>query len=177
MSHSRTGGVMKKSRGRAWYASVAIVVFIAIDHLSDMLHPLNLRRFMPSQIALAIRNCLEITLALVGISLAHQFGVKRVARELGMTASLRRGVAFGLIASAPMLVAFAVGFKPNPKMTFLSVAVGCFVAPLAEEVIFRAYLFRQLYQRARLGIGDNLLRISTGIEAPEDIIADLEQAF
>jgi cystathionine beta-lyase/cystathionine gamma-synthase len=32
-------------------------------------------------------------------------------------------------------------------------------------------------QRARLGIGDNLLRISTGIEAPEDIIADLEQAF
>lgn len=32
-------------------------------------------------------------------------------------------------------------------------------------------------QRQRLGIGDNLLRISVGIEAPEDIIADLEQAF
>jgi cystathionine beta-lyase/cystathionine gamma-synthase len=32
-------------------------------------------------------------------------------------------------------------------------------------------------QRAKLGIGDNLVRISTGIEAPEDIIADLEQAF
>lgn len=31
--------------------------------------------------------------------------------------------------------------------------------------------------RARLGIGDNLLRISTGIEAVEDIIADLEQAL
>ncbi len=31
--------------------------------------------------------------------------------------------------------------------------------------------------RARLGIGDNLLRISTGIEAIEDIIADLEQAL
>jgi cystathionine gamma-synthase len=32
-------------------------------------------------------------------------------------------------------------------------------------------------QRQRLGIGDNLVRLSTGIEAPEDIIADLEQAF
>jgi cystathionine gamma-synthase/methionine-gamma-lyase len=32
-------------------------------------------------------------------------------------------------------------------------------------------------QRAKLGIGDNLVRLSTGIEAPEDIIADLEQAF
>jgi cystathionine beta-lyase/cystathionine gamma-synthase len=31
--------------------------------------------------------------------------------------------------------------------------------------------------RARLGIGDNLVRISTGIEAAEDIIADLEQAL
>ena len=32
-------------------------------------------------------------------------------------------------------------------------------------------------QRERLGIGENLVRISVGIEAPEDIIADLEQAF
>jgi cystathionine beta-lyase/cystathionine gamma-synthase len=31
--------------------------------------------------------------------------------------------------------------------------------------------------RARLGIRDNLLRISVGIEAPEDIIADLDQAL
>jgi cystathionine beta-lyase/cystathionine gamma-synthase len=32
-------------------------------------------------------------------------------------------------------------------------------------------------QRRRLGIGDNLVRISVGIEAAEDIIADLEQAL
>ncbi len=31
--------------------------------------------------------------------------------------------------------------------------------------------------RQRLGIGDNLVRLSVGIEAPEDIIADLEQAL
>jgi cystathionine gamma-synthase len=31
--------------------------------------------------------------------------------------------------------------------------------------------------RARLGINDNLLRLSTGIEAVEDIIADLDQAL
>ena len=32
-------------------------------------------------------------------------------------------------------------------------------------------------QRQRLGIGDNLVRLSAGIEAPEDILADLEQAL
>jgi cystathionine beta-lyase/cystathionine gamma-synthase len=32
-------------------------------------------------------------------------------------------------------------------------------------------------QRARMGIKDNLIRLSIGIEAYEDIIADLEQAL
>jgi cystathionine beta-lyase/cystathionine gamma-synthase len=31
--------------------------------------------------------------------------------------------------------------------------------------------------RQRLGIGDNLVRLSVGIEAAEDIIADLDQAL
>ena len=31
--------------------------------------------------------------------------------------------------------------------------------------------------RQRMGIGNGLVRLSAGIEAPEDIIADLEQAF
>jgi len=31
--------------------------------------------------------------------------------------------------------------------------------------------------RQRMGIRDNLVRVSTGIEAPEDIIADLQQAL
>ena len=30
---------------------------------------------------------------------------------------------------------------------------------------------------SRLGISDTLVRLSVGIEAPEDIIADLEQAL
>ena len=32
-------------------------------------------------------------------------------------------------------------------------------------------------ERNRLGITDRLIRLSVGLEAPEDIIADLEQAF
>ena len=32
-------------------------------------------------------------------------------------------------------------------------------------------------QRAEDGISDNLLRLSAGIEDPEDLIADLERSF
>jgi cystathionine beta-lyase/cystathionine gamma-synthase len=32
-------------------------------------------------------------------------------------------------------------------------------------------------ERARVGISDGLVRLSTGIESPEDILADLESAL
>jgi len=32
-------------------------------------------------------------------------------------------------------------------------------------------------QRAKIGISDSLIRLSVGIEEPEDLIADLAQAF
>jgi cystathionine beta-lyase/cystathionine gamma-synthase len=32
-------------------------------------------------------------------------------------------------------------------------------------------------RRERLGVGENLVRLSCGIEHPDDIISDLEQAF
>jgi cystathionine beta-lyase/cystathionine gamma-synthase len=32
-------------------------------------------------------------------------------------------------------------------------------------------------RRARIGIGDGLIRLSCGVEDPEDLIADLDQAF
>ena len=50
-----------------------------------------------------------------------------------------------------MLIAFALTSNVNPNMTFLTVGVLCFIAPFAEEVLFRGFLFRQLYLRARLG--------------------------
>jgi hypothetical protein len=140
-----------KHRSRTWYAVISILVFVAIDHLGDLLHQFNLRRFMPWLLVLAMRNSLEVCSAIIGVMLAHGSGIKNAVRELGMTAPAGRAVVFAVIVTLPMLIAFACGFHLNPKMTFLSVAVGCFIAPFAEEVIFRAYLFKQLYHRARLG--------------------------
>jgi membrane protease YdiL (CAAX protease family) len=136
---------------RAWYALFALVAFVAIDHLGDLLHQLDLRRFMPWRLILAIRNTLEVAFSILGLAVAHRQGVKFAARELGMTAPIKPALVFAAIASAPMLLAFAIGFSINREMTFLSVAVGCFIAPFAEEVLFRGYLFRQLYQRAKMG--------------------------
>ena len=71
---------------RTWYALIAVVTFVAIDHLSDLLHQLNLRRLMHWQIVQAIRNTLEVVFAMLGVAIAHRSGLKSAVRELGMTA-------------------------------------------------------------------------------------------
>lgn len=48
------------------------------------------------------------------------------------------------------------------------------------EVCFRSVLSHASFpfeERARMGITDNLVRLSVGLEDPDDIIADLELAF
>src|SRR6266704_1265003 len=50
-----------------------------------------------------------------------------------------------------MLLAFVATSSINTEMSVLSVGVGCFLAPFAEEVLFRGYMFGQLYRRARFG--------------------------
>jgi len=80
---------------------------------------------------------------------AHAVKLKGALRELGLRAPLRPAVAFSFVAASPMLVIFAVTSSINAKMSLLSVGVGCFVAPFAEEVLFRGYMFGQLYRRGR----------------------------
>lgn len=142
---------MKRPKSRGWYAAVATVFFVIADNLSYLMRFLDLKRFVPSLVVLGIRDILEIVLCFFGVSFAHRFGFKRSARELGLGAPVKRAFAFALIASLPMLAAFAFTSSINPKMTFLTVGVGCFIAPFAEEILFRSFMFRQLYRRARLG--------------------------
>jgi len=72
-----------KRYSRTWYAFIAIVTFVVIDHLSDLLHQANLRRFMHWQVVQAIRNTLEVVFAILGVAMAHRAGLKSAVRELG----------------------------------------------------------------------------------------------
>jgi membrane protease YdiL (CAAX protease family) len=65
--------------------------------------------------------------------------------ELGLLSNPVAGYAFGFAAALPTLVAWPiVGARP----VFASAIVGSvLLGPLAEEVLFRGLLFRQLYRR------------------------------
>jgi cystathionine gamma-synthase/methionine-gamma-lyase len=58
--------------------------------------------------------------------------------------------------------------------------VGTTVGDIYSQLLYPAISSHRALspaERHRLGIGDNLVRLSVGIEEPEDLIADLEQAL
>lgn len=148
---------MKRPNSRIWYAAVAGIFFVVADNLSNLLRFFDQWRSVPWLVVLGLRDLLEVVLCFFGVSLAHRFGFKRSARELGLRAPVRRALLFSFIATLPMLLAFAFTSGINPNMTFLTVGVGCIVAPFAEEILFRSFMFRQLYRRARLGFWPSAL--------------------
>jgi membrane protease YdiL (CAAX protease family) len=142
---------MAQPGSRVWYAAIAAAFVLIAVNLDSVIRLFGLQRIVEWTILLGLRNTAEVTVCLVGVAVAHRFGLRHSARELGLLAPIGRGLAFAAVASLPLLVTFAATSPINPKLSGLGVLVYCFVAPFAEEVVFRGYLFRQLYRRARLG--------------------------
>jgi len=66
--------------------------------------------------------------------------------ELGLSAGFVRGLTFGALATIPMM--FAVGLLDRKSLHQDLVAGSAIIGPLAEEILFRGFLFRQLVRRA-----------------------------
>ena len=67
-------------------------------------------------------------------------------------------------------------FLESLKLFTLAESLGA-VESLAESPAIMTHASVPPEQRAILGISDNLIRLSIGIESVNDIIADLNQAF
>jgi membrane protease YdiL (CAAX protease family) len=142
---------MKRQRSATWYAVIACVVFVICTYMGDLMRLAGLRRILHGWIWVGVANLFQVILSVSAIVAAHAVKLKGAFGELGLRAPIGRAVAFSFVAAFPMLLAFAVTSSINAKMSVLSVGVGCFVAPFAEEVVFRGYMFGQLYRRARWG--------------------------
>ena len=142
---------MKRQRSATWYAVIACVAFVICTHIGDVMRLAGLRRILHGWIWVGVANLFQFILCVSAIMAAHAVKLKGALEELGLRAPIGRAVAFSFAAAFPMLLAFAVFSPINAKMSVLSVGVGCFLAPFAEEVLFRGCMFRQLYRRARWG--------------------------
>jgi len=69
-----------------------------------------------------------------------------------------------------------IQFLKNLKVFMLAESLGGYES-LAEHPALMTHASVPADERAKLGIGDNLIRFSVGVEDIEDLIADLDQAF
>jgi len=67
-------------------------------------------------------------------------------------------------------------FVDNLKLCYLAASLGG-VESLATQPVTTSHYHMSREDRSKAGIRDELIRLALGIEDPEDVIADLEQAF
>lgn len=93
-----------------------------------------------------------VVLVVAGLWAAHRARLAEVPGELGLPRAPWRGLGVALLASLPMLAVLAVtaGRLPHPELGYPLVR-SAVVAPIAEEVLFRGYAFRQLARRGGWG--------------------------
>jgi hypothetical protein len=93
-------------------------------------------------------NALWVSLPFLGLFLAHGLRPLSALAELGLRGSPRDALAVALFSSAPMVATFALTCRLNSHISWTELLLVAAIAPVAEEVLFRGYFFKQLYRRA-----------------------------
>jgi len=70
----------------------------------------------------------------------------------------------------------AIRFTDACQLPYIAPSLGG-VESLVEMPVLMSYWDYPVEERQRYGIGDSLVRLSCGIEDPDDLIADLDQAL
>lgn len=123
--------------------------FIALCVFAVAIGSLELFRYLPPPLATPAWKVSWLVLCFVGLRWAHRLGLRGAIAELGLRAPPSRGVVFGFLASIPLLVVFALTFNPSPHFAAPAALQTAVLTPVTEEVLFRGYVFLQLYRRAR----------------------------
>jgi len=89
-----------------------------------------------------------VVLCFAGIRVANPGRPESALRQLGLTASPVLGISVALLLSVPMLATFAITSTTNPHREAVPLLMTGIVSPVSEELLFRGYLFLQLYRRA-----------------------------
>lgn len=106
--------------------------------------------FIPNLWASHILVYVIVSLPIVlGASIINEF--KRCQSTLGLNRSILKGILFPLICTLPMFAGFALCFSFNTDLTANEFVIAGAAAAFFEELLFRGFLFGQLFRFTKLG--------------------------
>ncbi len=101
------------------------------------------------QKAVLVRGVWYMLFPLLLLGLFH--GFSKMGKEAGIATRARQGIGIGFLGAAPMLLGAAALAGFRIRLDPGSIFTGCVLAAVAEELLYRAFLFGQLFRHSRLG--------------------------
>ena len=154
-NHSNVDARLSVMLQNRWVsASIILAVFLLVDHLHEVLSFFEayawLREEYPFYVRSGVRNLLQILICLAAVRIFWASSASETIRELGFVRRLPQGLAFGVAATAPMFIGFALTSPLASPPVSVNTAYLAGVSPLTEEIIFRGFACGLLYTRARM---------------------------
>lgn len=87
---------------------------------------------------------------LITVRVLH-YSYKSIPEKLGISKSLSIGIVFAFLCTLPMLAGYVLRFSLNEKLSLNTIIINTISSAFFEEIIYRAFLFGQLYRFTRLG--------------------------
>ena len=130
-------------------SSIVILVLYCQVHL--IVTPLNLQRTLASFVMHLI-VCMPIVVVLF---LLHR--PKDLFYQLGFGGNFIKGTVFALISTLPLFIAFPIIGEFNNGLTLDKLIRSTVIVALFEEIIFRGFIFGQLFRYCKIGLGWSVL--------------------
>ncbi len=135
------------------FALAVVLVFLALHYSRSALLLLPAYRGLFRTHEPAFANLLwkatQIVLVLAAAAAFAGGGVRGALRSLGLDRGIGRGLGWSFLGAVPALVGMVLFGHPNPHPLTWFLAITAAGSPLAEEMVYRGFLFRQLYVGAR----------------------------
>ena len=126
-------------------AVASALALVLYDRVHLIVAPLHLQRTLAVFIMHMI-VCLPVVIVLLFLH-----GRKDFPRSLGLDGNFVKGLAFALISTLPLFAAFPVIGEFNGGLTWDKLVRSAFIAAFFEEVIFRGFIFGQLFRYCKIG--------------------------
>lgn len=123
-------------------AAIAISVFLLAIAAKEIF------RFLPEPYGTLSWKVWWVLLCVGTLFTFQGRSVQEVLRQLGLTKPILPAFGIGIVIVLPMLLVFLATGHSSAQLSLSAVLMTSGLAPFSEEVLFRGYLFRQLYRNA-----------------------------
>lgn len=123
----------------------SILILLLYDRVHLIVAPLHLQRTLAVTVMHVI-VCLPVVIVLLFLH-----GRKDFPRSLGLDGNFIKGMVFALISTLPLFIAFPVVGDFNGGLTWDKLVRSAVIAAFFEEVIFRGFIFGQLFRYCKIG--------------------------